>query len=296
MIAKGRKTEESGFKRFIGIDNFHVLGVNPDKATLNSWGIMVDREPEYHGTQEDRDGNSYRYARCSFYIKSVKFPDFVTSITFFLREQFNRNKEGNKMQAIDIYGNTAWLTADDAKNKRVPVYANGTPAFVNDFRAAYRGEEDLTNFIRNLLNIPGSHNYINGSWELKKENLEQSLCTLANIKDYFNGDFTELQEIVKYQPENEVKLLCGIKSGTDGKLRQDVFTGLTARAFDSSAVQRFQKEVNSSKSAGGLQNVEYEFVPLHEWTLKTASQEEVEKTIEDSGSAFDDDEDDLPFN
>lgn len=294
MIAKGRKTEESNFKRFIGIDNFHVLGVNPDKATLNSWGIMVDKEPEYYGDQEDRDGNTYRYARCSFYIKSVKFPDFITSITFFLREQYNRNKDNTKMQAIDIYGNTAWLTADEAKNKRVPVYQNGTPAFVSDYRAAYRGEADLTNFIRNFLNIPGSHNYINGSWELKKENIDECQCTLSNIKDYFNGDFSELQEIVKYQPENEVKLLCGIKSGTDGKLRQDVYTGLTARAFDSSAVARFQKEVNSSKAAGGLQNVEYEFTPLHEWVIKTATQEEVEKTIEDS--PFTDDEDDLPFN
>ena len=295
MIAKGRKTEDTGFKRYIGIDNFRVLGVNPDKATLNSWGIMVDKEPEYYGSKEDRDGNTYRYARCSFYIKSVKFPEFITAISFFLREQYNRNKEGNKMQAIDIYGNTAWLTAEDAKNKRVPVYKNGTPAFVSDFRAAYRGEDDLTNFIRNFLNIPSSHNYINGSWELKKENLEQSLCTLANIKDYFKGDFSELVEIVKYQPENEVKLLCGIRSDNDGKLRQDVYTGMTARAFDSSAASRFQKEVNSSKANGGLQNVEYEFVPIHEWTLKTASQEEVEETIEASGASFDE-EDDLPFN
>ena len=290
-IAKGRKNEESLFKRFIGVGNFNVLGVNPDKDTLNSWGIMTENEPEYNGTQEEQDGSETAYARVSFYVKSVKFPDFITSISFFIKERRNYNKDKTKMEVIDIYGNTAWLTADEVKSKRVP---DGMSA---DFRPAYPGEGDLTNFIRNFLDIPGSKNFneADRTWTLREGDLTQSECTLDCIKDYFNGDFSELTEIVKYQPENQVKLLCGIRSSQDGKLRQDVSARYTARAFDNTAAARWQKKVNEEHTAGRLQNTEYDFNALHEWTLKTASQEEVEETISAS-SSFDDEDDELPFN
>lgn len=292
-IAKGRTTEDSGFKRFIGIGNFNVLGVNPDKKTLNSWGIMVDKEPEYLGTSTDKDGNEHRQARCSFYVKSVKFPNFITSISFFIEERRNYNKDKTKIEVIDIYGNTTWLTADEVKSKRVPADMS------NNFRSTFVGEADLTNFIRNFLNIPSAKDFneADRTFHLKTdaEELEKCTCSLEHVQDYFKGDFSELNEIVKYQPENEVKLLCGIKSGNDGKLRQVVSTRYTARAYDGTAYDRFKTRINSEKAAGYLQNTEYDCSALHEWVLKTASQQEVEETI-DNSSAFDDDDDALPFN
>ena len=290
-IAKGRSTEESGFKRYIGVGNFQVLGVNPDKQTLNSWGIATDKEPDYVGVATDKDGNEHRRVRCSFYIKSVKFPDFITSVSFFLEERRNYSSDKSKMEVIDVYGNTAWLTADDAKNKRVPADIS------KEFRGSYVGEVDLTNFIRNFLNIPSAKNYDDNtrSYRLKEnaEDLERCTCALEHIKDYFNGDFSELKDVVKYQPENQVKLLCGIKSGNDGKLRQAISTRYTARAYDNNAPDRFKNKVNAEKSAGYLQNTEYDFNALHEWVLKTATPEEVEQSIENTQF---DDEDDLPFN
>lgn len=293
-IAKGRSTEDaSGFKRYIGVGNFQVLGVNPDKQTLNSWGIMTEKEPEYTDTATDKDGNEHRRARCTFYLKSVKFSDFITSVSFFLEERHNYSKDKEKIEVIDIYGNTTWLTADEAKTKRVPGDIS------KQFRASFVGEADLTNFIRNFLNIPSSKDYDESSrsYSLKTnaEDLEKAECTLDHIKDYFSGNFSELAEICKYQPENQVKMLCGIKSGNDGKLRQTISSRYTARAYDNNAPARFQNKVNAEKAAGYLQNTEYDFNALHEWVLKTATPEEVEAAIENS--PFDgDDEDDLPFN
>lgn len=293
-IAKGRSTEDaSGFKRYIGVGNFQILGVNPDKQTLNSWGIMTEKEPEYTGIAKDKDDNEHRSVRCTFYVKSVKFPDFITSVSFFLEERHNYSKDKEKIEVMDIYGNTTWLTADEAKTKRVPADIS------KEFRASYVGEADLINFIRNFLNIPSSKDYDESSrtYSLKTnaEDLERSECSLEHIKDYFNGDFSELNDAIKYQPENQVKLLCGIKSDKDGKLRQVISSRYTARAYDNNAPTRFQDKVNKEKAAGYLQSVEYDFNALHEWVLKTATQAEVEQAIEDSPFGGDD-EDELPFN
>jgi hypothetical protein len=289
-ISKGNSTESSNnYKRFTGIGNFTVLGVNPDLTTLHSWGVMVNNEPVYTGKQTDPDGNEVDYVRVTFYIKSVTIPDFITSVSFFVRRQPWYNKDKSKVKVIDIYGNDAWVTPEEAKSRAIPVSANGKKAkLVSDYRAAYRGEVEVTEFIKNLLNIADSHKYVNETWELA-DGAEERTCRFDNIKDWFDGDVSELRDALGYQTGNEIKLLCGIRTDDKGTIRQDVYTGLTMRAFAQNAGQRFAKEINSRTS----NRTEYTFGPLKEWQVKPASPEEIEKAVE--ATTEEDDDNELPF-
>ena len=289
-ISKGNSTESNNsFKRYTGIGNFNVLGVNPDMTTLHSWGIMVNNEPVYTGKQQDADGNEVDYVRVSFYIKSVTIPEFITNVSFFVRRQPWYNKDKSKVKVIDVYGNDAWVTPEEAKNHLIPVSANGRKAKLSsDYRAAYRGEVEVTGFIKNLLNIGDSHKYVNEAWELV-DSASDCQCRFDKVKDWFNGDVSELREALNYQAGNEIKLLCGVRADDKGTIRQDVYTGLTMRAFSQNAAQRFIKEINSRTS----NRSEYTFGELKEWTVKPASPEEIEKAVE--ATTDDDDADNLPF-
>lgn len=288
-ISEGRSTESSNsFKRYTGIGNFTVLGVNPDLTTLHSWGVMLNNEPVYTGKSTDRDGNEVEYARIVFYVKSVDHPEFITDVTFFVRHSPIYNRDKTKVKVIDSFGNDSWATADEIKQHKQLYGKNGKRAKITtDYRAAYRGEIEVTNFIKNLLNIEDSFRYVNEEWELKEDTSKMS-CRFDNVKDWFSGDVRELIHAVSLRAGNEIKLLCGVRTDDKGKIRQDVYTGKTLRAFANNAAKRFISEINGIESS----RTEYSFGSLKEWELKPASPEEIEKAIEDSS---DDDEPELPF-
>ena len=294
-FSKGRDMSETAnvFKLYTGIGNFKVLGVNPDMQTLNSWGVMVDKEPDYFGTATDKvTGKEHKTVYIKFWIRSVDFPDFITNITFIIHDCNFYKKDKSGIRVIDKYGNSTWVSPEEFKAKRIPKLKNGGNQKIDsDYHPAKRGESELIEFCKTLINVPDSHRYVNESWEKRSDADNDAKAGLDDINVLFKGDFRELDEVVKMQPGNEVKLLCGVRTDDKGRLRQDVYAFKTLGGNAVGADKQYQKEIDRLTN----NNTEYSFGELKEYQVRTATPEEVDKAVAETAPAADDELNDLPF-
>lgn len=235
MIAKGNVSGEAvEFKRFIGVCSVGIAAVNPTKAEHEKlYNTTLQEEPVYVQEKEDADGQSYKQARISFVLKpnaktnGIEIPFINFSIYVGCRNV--KGSTSGKYQIIDKYGRTAWATEEDIKEKKIPIYSNGNPANIDaDYRPACEGEETLTSFIKAFLGIPDVETW---DFENKKRipnpNVKPEECEcrleLSTFKKIFKGDFSDIKEIIGYQPDNKVKVCLGVRSNIDGKLYQTVY-------------------------------------------------------------------------
>lgn len=248
MAIKANKSSQGAdFKKYVGVGSFRVLGVNPDAKTLAEfYGREQGEEPEYLKKKTDEKDNNKEYVqlRVSFLIQADKqFEDgkpikenavltepLKTSINFFVDSRYFYNSDKSKVQVIDKYGRTAWVTIDQCKNHQIPVYKNGPAKLDKDYRPAYRGEAELTAFILNYLNVTPIDTYNNstGTW-VTNPHPEDCEGRLEDIQKYFKGDISELKEFCTYMPYNRLKLLLGVRTDDQGRQFNTVFTRLTLR-------------------------------------------------------------------
>lgn len=294
-VAKGKLVSgETSIKRYIGVAAAKVIAVNPTKDELNKiYNSNIDKDPVYFG---EKDG--VKFARIDFIVriddKNAKDAegnkiDAITRISFFLRDAYRYNKDETKVQVIDKYGRTTWVTKEQFKNKEVPVDKNGNPLRVDasSYRPCVFGEEPLTNFIRVYLGIPNVEKWENQQIVGMIDNPKDAEVRLDHIKDYFNGDFKEIQEIATYQIENKVKVLFGIRTTDDNKKYQTIFTELFLSG-GSTNYTKLQKELDNSKALGRYPNTEFEVCPMKEYV-------ETPTTFETPAATSAPVEDDLPF-
>ena len=264
-IKANASSQGSNIKSFVGVGSFRVLGVNPNKAELEKFfGRAVDKEPEYLKEKEDaNDGNKkYRTLRVSFMIqadkeyedgkvieanKNLKEP-LKKTINFFLDSRYFYNKDKTKVQVIDNFGRTAWVTIEQAKNHQIPVYKNGPARLDADYRPAHIGEAELTEFVLNYLNVTpiDTYNSNTGEWTTNPHP-EDCEGRLEKIKDYFAGDISELKEFCTYLPTNRIKLLLGVEPDDQGRLNNNVYTRLTMRN-GSKSYTRFKDAIDGDKA------------------------------------------------
>lgn len=271
-IAKGQQTGEAITRQlYMGMASVKVLAVNPSKKELEKiYGREFDKEPEYI-TEVDVDGKKVPSARITFIVQATPERnngiDAIFQHTFFLQRRYRQGSQSGKYQIIDAYGRTAWATKDEVKAKAIPQYNNGPANIDADYRPAIVGEDMLTLFIKNLLNIPSVQNYVNGMWvENTKVNKEDCLVRLDEIEKYFTGDFKELREVISYQPDNHVKIAVGIRHTDDGKTYQTTYDGLCFKA-NMTDYSKLDKEIMDRKNNGGLANVEYDITDLREYVV-----------------------------
>jgi hypothetical protein len=285
-IAKGKEsTEGADFKRYIGVAPCFIKSVNPTKAELEKiYGSTLEKEPEYKGEVE-ANGEKFQNVRITFITQpdaeKVGFNVEPISVTFFVQKRFRTNKDNTKVQVIDKYGRTAWVTMEQAKNHEIPVYSNGPANLDKDYRPAYVGEEVLTNFLIAYLNIPSvmKYNQTEKKWYLV-DNPQDSECRLDYIEEYFKGNFSELKEAVALQPNNKVKVLFGVRTADDGRQYQTAFTELFLRNSVSD-YSKLDAAVQERKNNGAYSTTEFKAVPFKEYTVESTS--------------FEDTKSDLPF-
>ena len=233
-FSKGNvSTEGAERKLYKGVGSFYVLGVNPTKTEQEKFfNTTIDKEPEYLGEQEV-EGKKIQTVRISFVIKSdgEKHKDangeainLITNHTFFLRNEPRKGSNSGKYQIVDAYGNFAWATEDDIKNKAIPHYSNGPANIHEGYRVAWVGEQELTEFLMKYMCIPNSLKWADGKVVGWVDNLADCECRLDKIADYFKGDFKELKTILSYQPNNKVKIAVGVKTTSEGKQYQATYT------------------------------------------------------------------------
>lgn len=166
-------SEGSSIKRYIGVASVAVLAINPLKEELEKlYNRTLENAPEYLGETEI-NGTKVPQVRIDFIVKAdpEKYLDannqpldFVSRVSLFIRKAYRYNRDNTKVQVIDKYGRTAWVTIEQAKAHEVPVYSNGPANIDKDYRPAYVGEEELIKFLIAYLNIPSCQRYVDGKW------------------------------------------------------------------------------------------------------------------------------------
>ena len=284
--------EATEIKRYTGVGSVFVVGVNPNKAELEKlYDRELDKDPEYL-----TEKNGVTSARIDFIIKTDPTAkcsngiELLTKVSMFIRKEYRFNKDKTKVQVIDKYGRTAWVTKEQAKNHEIPVYSNGKPANIDkDYRPAYIGEEDVTNFLKLFLGIPNVEKWVKNEETGRREvvglidNPQDCECRLDHIEDYFKGKFNEIKDAISLMPNNKIKALFGVRTTDDGKQYQDVYT----RKFLSNAVSVYDKlaeDVQSNKDNGAYPNTEFVIADLQEYTVQATN---FNNTNNDNG--------DLPF-
>lgn len=258
--------------RYTGVGSVNVIAINPKKAQLEEiFGMELDDEPVYIGTQ-DQDGKQVEYARLDIVLQTV--PELNNGIevksrmALFVRNQYRFNRDKTKIQVIDKYGRTAWVTNEELKTHAIPIYSNGNPANLDaDYRPCYVGEEDLTNFFKAFLNIPSPMVYKNKKW-VPADNLEACQARFDNMANVFKGDFSEFVNAWKFQQNNKVKVLFGIRTTNEGKQYQTFYTKMFLRN-SSSNYDRLEQDLKATKEAGGLPTSEFMVAPLQEYVVNS---------------------------
>ena len=282
MMAFGRAQESkeaAEIKRYTGVGSIFVVGVNPSKSELEKlYDRELDKDPEYI---TEKDG--IVSARIDFIVKTDSAAkcnngiELITKLPVFISKEYRFNKDKTKVQVIDKYGRTAWVTKEQAKNHEIPVYGNGKPANIDkDYRPAYVGEEIVTNFLKLFLGIPNVEKWAKNEETGRREvvglvdNPQDCECRLEHIEDYFKGKFNEIRDAVNLMPNNKIKVLFGVRTTDDGKQYQDVYT----RKFLSNAVSVYDKlaeDVQNNKDNGAYPNTEFVIADLQEYTVQATN-------------------------
>lgn len=271
-FGKGSESKEAGvIKRYVGVAPVNILAVNPNKAKLEElYDITIENEPEYISEiTVGEDNHKVKNVRIDFIVKTVADKcngiDFTSKITFFMRNEYRYNRDKSKVQVIDKYGRTAWVTVDQFKAKEIPMYSNGPANLDKDYRACYFGEEELTNFIKLYLNIPSVMNYVNGKWVMV-DNPSDSEARLENVANYFNGNFKELNAVINLQPNNKIKALFGVRTNED-KQYQTVYTQMFLRN-NATNYSKLDADLQERKANGAYPTTEFFIGDLKEYTVE----------------------------
>lgn len=306
-VAKGQESKEVESHHCVGIAALKFVALNPTREELNK--ILEQNnsteEIKYIGETTVKDKNNQDVnvpqIRLTFLMKTdpaIACNNGIEQfffVTFFLSKAAEYSfKDGvTKMKVIDEYGRTAWVTPEQAEQHIVPefIIRNGKRAgqtmkasITQKYRAAYRGEEDLTSFIKEYLVIPrpDAWNTQKECYEMKSnpKELEKSECLLEDVRKYFEGNLSELKKIFGFQANNTVKLLAGVRTASNGSQYQDFYTRMPLR-LSVTNYKEWEKALQEDKAAGRHPNTEYRVCNLQKFTAqatdysKTSSSQEV---------------------
>jgi hypothetical protein len=257
----------TGFKKYLGVGSFRVMGVNPTKEEMEKfYGREIGKAPEYFKDKQDNEGKAYKQLRVTFLLQAdLKYEDgkpikenaalkepLKTSVSFFIDSRYFYNSDKTKVQVIDKYGRTAWVTIEQCKNHQIPVYANGPAKLDADYKPAFRGEEVLTQFILNYLNVTPieTYNKNTGTW-IVNPHPDDCEGNLYEIKNYFKGDISELKKDCSMMPNNRVKLLMGVQTDDQGNQYNTVYSRHSMRNGAQSYTQ-FKDSVEGQQNSNTI--------------------------------------------
>ena len=119
-FGKSNVSTESGISKFTGYASVFVKGVNATKAELEKfYGREIENEPVYTGVNKD---TGKKHVRIEFLVEADKDSklhpgvEFKSKVSFFLNEARKVGSDSGKIQVIDKYGNTAWVTEEQLVN------------------------------------------------------------------------------------------------------------------------------------------------------------------------------------
>lgn len=260
----GESVENTVYKKFIGVGVVSVLTVNPTKEELEKiYGSPLERDPEY---LTDKDG--VKGVRLDFIVSTdeEKHPgvNYVGKYSIFLENKPRMNADGTKVQVIDKYGETAWVTKEEAQKG---IYdTEKFKRFSAPYKPALVGEEQLIQFLKTHLCITDSCKWENKTWVKKTgQELVDAEASLEKLQDIFTGNVKEIQGLISSVPENRTKLIFGIRTTDENKEYQTFYP----RAFKlgMNDFNKVDAEIKTAKDAGRFPNTEFAIAPLKEYIV-----------------------------
>lgn len=284
MAIKVQKTrEEFQQKLYSGIAAVNVITLNPTKEERNKiFNISSNKEPEYLGNAQVKNNYGEMVEvpkiRLNFVCKTDPMGkcnsgiDAFFNVNITLRKAYKySNKDGiNKIQVIDIYGRTAWVTEQEMQNHSIPMYSNGPANISTDYRPCYQGEEDLYNFLIAYCGIPSPIEKV-GDKYVTKTDLSKLMESEVRFEEktilaMFNNDLTELKDIVKQAIDlhNTVKICLGV-SEYNSQWNQIVLNKYILNS--TSSYSKIQEYILKEQEQGRLKDQIYEVGDLHEYVI-----------------------------
>lgn len=253
LMAFGKSRETKEFQRdfFVGVGAGNIVAVNPTREEQNAiLGNDSNTEPiKYVDTTKVKDsrGNEIEVPRvrvtfifktdpkiaCNNGIETTQF------ISFFISKGYlYSHKDGiTKIQVIDRFGRTAWVTSEELKGHKIPSYTIRNGEFAGQvrqanlhptYRPAYIGEPDFIANIRAFMNFPRPDVWddTNKTYVLKTNEAElaESDCLIDDMEAIFKGDLSVVREAIMGASMNAYKVMFGVRTKNDGTLQQAVYT------------------------------------------------------------------------
>lgn len=307
-MAFGTSSAKPVFTRYTGIGIAKVVGINPTMKEINdAFGREVyTNEPTY--TQEvEYDGVKSKMSRVSFLLKFEASDNMGYSDLHFLTISITNkvikssDTTNPKVQVIDEFGRTAWVTEDEFKEKKIPVYSNGPAKLTNNYHAVLRGEERLVKFISAVRATPSIDVWDPDGkcWVTNKredaENCKKEIPK-EDMKKILNGDFSPVRSYLEDVKDNKVKVVLGVQTSNDGRQYNTIYDGDFMTVFQKKTTN-IEKSVREAQANGRYPNTVFTFGPLVEAT--SVKPDDLSKPIDPaisspSASAFNP-LDDLPF-
>jgi hypothetical protein len=266
--------KETVINRYIGVGSVGIVAINPTKEELEKlYNTTLDSEPEYFG-KSNNNGKEVETARVAFLVK----PDPVAtglditpiSVAFFLNKDYRYNNDGTKIEVIDEYGNSGWATKEQLQNHSRLLSKDGKPLKIStNYRPAYVGEIRLTSFIKAYLGVPDAFEYVDNTWQLRAD-AELGIARFENVENMFKGDFSEVKEIIAYQPENKVKVLFGVKKDDDGRMKQAFYRDMFLRNKTTN-YSKLDADVKDRKNNGAYPTTDFEVCDLKIYDVKATN-------------------------
>lgn len=267
----GKKSEEGSVKLYQGVASLQVIAVNPTKAEMEKIvGRDLQNEPEYNVTEDN--GNTGK--RITFWCKTTAESAINNGIDIIIPFSITlmkvKRETETKVQVFDKYGRFAWPTKEEFETKSIPQYSNGPARICNDYVAACPGLEQMFDFLKKWLNIPNVEVY-NSTDKTYTPYEHPEDCEMSlDLNKIFNGDLSELKELVDAAKEYCFKAVIGIRTDDKGYQHMNVYT----RRFMKNGMRTYDSvlaDITSSQSAGSYPTTEFSIEPLHEYSPKATS-------------------------
>lgn len=300
-------TELFDIKKFIGVGTIKIMAVNPNNATLRKYGWTIPDgadEPSY--VSVDKDGK--KSARVRFLAQIQELDDKpILAMDFWIRPEFRTSTSSGelKVQVIDNYGRTAYVTKPQYDKHEVPQYSNGPAKIDNKYRMAHSGEADLIQFLMTFLNVTPFEMFdrLSKSYVPTKSPGE---LTIDHWDRLCGGNATEIKEYLNLKPQNQMKVCFGIRTNQDNKSYQafltsaffpnDIFLDQATNKY-----KRVQKEIDRYMQVRGSNSnitLLFDASPVREYSVSASDvkdNSDSDMPSFDSPEFFTAKDDDLPF-
>lgn len=189
-INVNNKSQSIERKLYTGLTFVNWVAINP---TLDELKVLLgtdklDKEPEYLSTND----NGNKRVQLDFWLKNDKV---TTKMTLWLENESFKSEKG-KTLFLNNVGQVTWSDSLEILegNDKMKWFTKFSP-----IKECKRGVNQLMDFIITL-----------GNLDTNSDDAEVSLDKVDNL---FNGDYSELKELLKGFESSKVGVLLGVKDG-----------------------------------------------------------------------------------